>query len=243
MDAALVFIAGLGTALATGLGAVPVFLLGDRARATQPLLAGIAIGVMVVASVAGLLMPALDDGSVLEVAGGALAGILFVGAARSALGTKRARAHMGRATRSSILVFGVLFVHSLPEGFAIGASWSADTAGLGLFVVLAIAVQNIPEGTAVAVPMQAAGASRSRQFAAAVASSAPQPVGALAAFLLVEQIQGLLPVSLAFAAGAMVCVVAVELIPAAWRGQRGPALAGLVLGAGVMLALGAALHV
>jgi zinc transporter, ZIP family len=243
VDAALVFIAGLGTALASGLGAIPVFMLGDRASAARPLLAGIAIGVMVVASIVGLLMPALDDGSFLEVAGGVLAGVLFVAAARAGLGTKRARAHMGRATRRSVLVFGVLFVHSLPEGFAIGAAWAADTAGLGVFVILAIAVQNIPEGTAVAVPMQAAGASRRAQFGAAVASSMPQPFGALLAFLLVEQIRALLPVSLAFAAGAMVTVVAVELVPDAWGGQRAPAFAGVVAGVGVMLALSAVLNV
>jgi ZIP family zinc transporter len=243
MDAALVFTAGLGTALAAGLGAVPVFLLRHRAAGAQPLLAGIAIGVMVVASVVGLLLPALDDGGAAAVAGGLLVGMVFVGFARAALGTKRARARIGRDLRRSILVFGVLFVHSLPEGFAVGAAWAADTAGLGLFVVLAIAVQNIPEGTAVAVPMQAAGRSALQQFWAAVASSAPQPFGALAAFLLVEQIRGLLPVSLAFAAGAMLTVVVLELVPSAWQGRRALALVGAVGGAAVMIGFGLVLGV
>ena len=99
---------------------------------------------------------------------------------------------MGRAgpgARTSALVFLVLFVHSLPEGFAVGTAFASDRAGLSLFVILAIAIQNIPEGTSVAIPMAAAGFCRTRQFWAAVATSAPQPVGALIAFFLVEQVE------------------------------------------------------
>ena len=62
-------------------------------------------------------------------------------------------------------------------------------------MILAIGIQNVPEGTSVAIPMHEAGFSRSRQFWAAVGTSAPQPVGALVAFLAVEQVSGLLPFS------------------------------------------------
>ena len=94
--------------------------------------------------------------------------------------------------------------------------------GLGLFVILAIALQNVPEGTTSAIPMHDAGFSRWQQFWAAVLTSAPQPVGAIAAYLLVEEIDGLLPISFAFAAGAMLSLVAVEIVPqaftrATWR--------------------------
>jgi zinc transporter, ZIP family len=104
-------------------------------------------------------------------------------------------------------------------------------------------VQNIPEGTSVAIPMAAAGYSRARQFWAAVATSAPQPVGAVIAFLLVEEVQPLLPVSFGFAAGAMLALVVVELLPGALREDRGKAAIGTALGAAVMLALSAVLGV
>jgi ZIP family zinc transporter len=237
VDAVVVFLAGAATALATGVGAIPVFMLGRRVTAAQPALSGLALGVMCVASFQGLLLPALRDGGRLSVAVGLVAGALFVAAARLGLGSRRARRRIAGNLRRSILVFGVLLVHSLPEGFAIGAAWASETAGLGLFVVLAIALQNVPEGTAVAVPLEAAGVSGGRQLAAAVASSAPQPVGALAAFLLVEQIRGLLPASLAFAAGAMLTVVVLELVPDAWRQSRGPASVGALAGAALMLAI------
>ena len=132
----------------------------------------------------------------------------------------------GAGVRRSLLVFGVLLVHSLPEGFAIGTAFASETEGLALFVILAIALQNMPEGTSVAIPMESAGFDRHQQFWAAVLTSAPQPVGAVLAFLAVEQISGLLPFSFAFAAGAMLALVAVEIVPQAFRARRAPGRRG-----------------
>lgn len=245
-DVAFLAAAGAGTALATGLGAVPVFALGVRADDLRPLLWGLAAGVMAVASVVGLLEPALDEGSGLAVAGGLLAGVLFLLVGRRAL--ERRDVHVGAlrgaGVRRSVLVFGVLLVHSLPEGFAIGTAFASDTAGLGLFVLLAIAVQNIPEGTTSAIPMREAGFTPSQQFWAAVATSSPQPVGAVLAYLLVEEFEALLPVSFAFAAGAMLALVVLELVPQAFtRRTWRMALAGTAVGAALMLALSALIGV
>ena len=143
------------TALATGIGAIPVMLLGNRARSMVPLLLGIAGGVMGVASVMGLIMPALDRGTVAEVAGGVLIGIAFLMVARRYLNhLPRDFSRAGGST--GLLVFLVLLVHSLPEGFAVGTAYEADPAQLGIFVVIAISIQNIPEGTSVAIPLAAA---------------------------------------------------------------------------------------
>lgn len=241
----ILLLAASGTALATGLGAVPVFLLGARAVTLRPLLLGTAAGTMGVGSVAGLLLPGLDEGSVGSVSAGCVAGALFLLLARRALDPRRE--HFGRARsagmRTSILVFVVLLVHSLPEGFAIGTAYASETAGLSLFVIVAIAVQNIPEGTSVAIPMAVAGFSRWRQFWAAVATSAPQPFGAAIAYLLVEEVETLLPFSFGFAAGAMLSLVILELLPGAVRDNALMATLGTVLGAGGMLALSAALGV
>ena len=174
-------------------------------------------------SIAGLLIPAAEEGSPASVVLGFLAGAALLGVARSRLDADtHFMGHSGPGARTSALVFGVLFVHSLPEGLAIGTAFASDRAGLSLFVIVAIAIQNIPEGTSVAIPMAAEGFSRTRQFWAAVATSAPQPVGALIAFLLVEQIEALLPFSFAFAAGAMLALIAVEMLPKAY-GPGAPA--------------------
>jgi ZIP family zinc transporter len=244
-DVVVLLLAASATALATGLGAIPVFLFGQRTERATPFLLGFAAGVMGVAAVAGLLIPASEEGS----AGAVIAG-LAVGVAFLAVVSRRFKpdhGFMGRTgpgTRTSALVFLVLFVHSLPEGLAVGTAFASDRAGLSLFVILAIGIQNVPEGTSVAIPMQEAGFSRSRQFWAAVATSAPQPIGALIAFLAVEEVNGLLPFSFAFAAGAMLALIVVEMLPRAYSGPRslGPSM-GVVAGACVMLGLSFALGV
>ena len=91
--------------------------------------------------------------------------------------------------------------------------------------------------------MSEAGFSRSQQFWAAILTSAPQPVGAAIAFLLVETIQGLLGYSFAFAAGAMLALVATDLIPRSFRPRTGWGPLGLLTVARIMLALSVALSV
>jgi zinc transporter, ZIP family len=238
-DLLVLFLAACGTALATGLGAIPVWFLGTRAAALTPFLLGLAAGVMGVASIAGLLIPAAEEGSVLDLVAGLVLGGVLLGVARSRLDHESV--FMGRSgpgARTSALVFAVLFVHSLPEGLAVGTAYASERAGLGLFVILAIAIQNIPEGTSVAIPMEATGYGRARQFWAAVGTSAPQPVGAVIAYLAVEEVNALLPFSFAFAAGAMLSLIAIELLPQAYGGGRrlSPTL-GIAIGAGVMMVL------
>jgi ZIP family zinc transporter len=242
--AALLLVAS-ATALATGLGAIPVFLFGRRTERATPFLLGFAAGVMGVAAVAGLLLPAAEEGSAAEVLAGLAVGIAFL----IVVGRRFKPDHgfMGRSgpgARTSALVFLVLFVHSLPEGFAVGTAFASGRAGLSLFVILAIAIQNVPEGTSVAIPMQEAGFGPARQFWTAVGTSAPQPLGALIAYMAVEEVSGLLPVSFAFAAGAMLALIVDEMLPRAYAGPRPlEPSCGLGLGAAVMLALSFALGV
>ncbi len=237
-------LASSATALATGLGVLPLWWLGDAAAAYQPLLYGIAAGVMGVASVEGLLIPGLDDGPASSVWAGLAAGALLLWGIRRMLAKRHVHAEKVLAGgRTSLLVFAVLFVHSLPEGFAVGTAYASGEAGLGTFVIIAIAVQNIPEGTSVGVPMALGGASRAQQFWTAVATSSPQPVGAVLAYLLTSQVASLLPFSFGFAAGAMLALIVVELAPAALRSNPLGAFCGAAIGALAMLGLSAVLSV
>jgi zinc transporter, ZIP family len=240
------FVVGLGTALACGLGAVPVFLLGEHVKRWEAALGGLAAGLMAVASVDGLFLPAVDSGGIGQAILALLIGVVFLLGMRRLLrgGDVHVGALRGAGVRRSVLVFAVLFVHSIPEGMAMGAAQASKVAGLNLFIIAAIALQNVPEGTTVALPMVSAGFSKRAQFWGAVLTSAPQPIAAPLAFLLVEVVTRLLPLSLAFAAGAMLAVVAVELVPqsftrAGWRS----ASAGALLGAAIMLLLSATLGV
>ena len=196
---------------------------------------------MGVASIVGLLLPALDEGS----AAAAIAGLVRASPSWRYPARPEGRdVHVGRlrgaGVRRSVLVFAVLFVHSLPEGLAMGTAGASEPGGSALFVILAIALQNVPEGTSVAIPMEAAGFGRGAQFWAAVATSAP--AGRRRGFgdVLVEQVTALLPFSFAFAAGAMLALVAVELVPQAFARPRAPRSCRRLGGALLMLALSAA---
>jgi ZIP family zinc transporter len=243
-EVVVLVLAAVGTAVATGVGAVPVFLLGRRAHGLAGPLLGFAAAAMAVAAFTGLLFPAIEEGTAPAIVGGFAAGVAFVLGARALLPPEHGfLGRRGPDASASALVFLVLFVHSLPEGFAVGSAFASDRAGLSLFVILAIAIQNVPEGTSIALPMQDAGFGPWRQFWVATATSLPQPIGAVGAWLAVESISGLLPLSFAFAAGAMLAIVAVETIPRAWAGGPVGALLGGLAGAATMVGLSLALGV
>lgn len=247
-DLLILFLIGWATAFATGLGAIPVFFLGERAAAYTAGLTGFAAGLMGVAAVLGLLIPAFQDGSTGVVLASTVVGVVFLLATRQFVRHRDEHLavdrQLGESAQRSLLVVLVLFVHSIPEGLAIGTAFASTREGLGLFVILAVALQNVPEGTATALPMQAAGYSRSRMFWAAVLTSVPQPFFAVGAFVLVDSVTALLPASFAFAAGAMLALVAFDLVPASFT-REGWRLAsvGAAAGGAVMLALSVALGV
>lgn len=234
---------GLLTALATGLGVAPLYAFPRSADVVRAVVAGVAVGSMLAASFVGLLIPAARDGAAATVVASAVAGAVLVLVFRARLSEARRGRLDSAAARRSLLVFAVLLVHSLPEGLAVGAAWGSHEAGLGVFVVIAIALQNIPEGTAIAIPLAATGASPARQVCAAVLTSAPQPLGAVAAYVLVEQVRAVLPASLAFAGGAMLAVVVAEMVRPLLLGRRALGALGALAGSAVMVALSQAFGV
>lgn len=228
----LILIGLLLPLLGTAMGSAFVFFLrGDMTPRLQKSLLGFASGVMVAASVWSLLMPSIemcgDMGrwSVLPSAVGFLLGIGFL----LALDTVTPHLHLtgeregprSRLSRTAMLSLAVT-IHNLPEGMAVGVvlagvmDGSTDITMAGaLAVALGIAVQNVPEGAIISMPMRAEGNSRARSFAYGALSGVVEPLGALLVLLLATWITPLLPYLLAFAAGAMLYVVVEELIPEA----------------------------
>jgi zinc transporter, ZIP family len=244
-DALLLAAIAAATVLATGIGALPVIALGaSRARGAQGVLSGLAAGVMAIAATVGLLKPAAEQGSATIVVTAAVAGVIALVVSRLALRNHARHSASSEAGARSLLVIGVLFAHSLPEGFAIGSAFASSQSGLSAFVITAIAIQNVPEGTATAAAMQPAGYGAVKQFWGAVLTSVPQVPGALVAWLAVEQVNGLLPASFALAGGAMLALVFVDLLPDAWKhASHVRVVVGTVAGALLMLAVGAVLEV
>lgn len=224
--------------LGTMLGSAFVFLMkGAMPDRVQKSLLGFASGVMVAASVWSLLIPAMEmeDGrgawSVLPAAAGFLAGIAFLLLIDDVtphlhLGSEHPEGPRSKLSRTSMLALAVT-IHNLPEGMAVGvvlAGAAQGSAGITLASAMAvsvgIAIQNIPEGAIISMPMRAAGNTRWRSFVIGSLSGAVEPVGGLAVVLLASVLTPLLPYLLAFAAGAMFYVVVEELIPEASTGRH-----------------------
>jgi zinc transporter ZupT len=158
---------------------------------------------------------ALHRGGALEVIAGMVAGALFF--AWTAGVVARRHWHLSNwsavESRQSILLISTMFVHSAPEGIAIGVGYATGEVSFGVLMAAAIAVHNIPEGTAVSLVLRARGASIWSCIGYALLTSVPQPVLAVPAFLLTSIFQPLVAPSLGFAGGAMIFLVMSELLP------------------------------
>jgi zinc transporter ZupT len=147
---------------------------------------------------------------------GAVAGVVFIAGARTPLGKQGV--HLGAFTGADaakmLLIVGIMTVHSFTEGVGVGVSFGGGEA-LGAVIALAIAVHNVPEGLAISLVLVPRGVSVGRAAAWSVFSSLPQPLMAVPAFVFIEAFEPFLPVGLGFAAGAMLWMVAAELLPEA----------------------------
>ncbi len=257
----LVFIAGLVTALATGVGAIPFFLVDDVSDRWNVTLWGLASGIMVAASVFGLIFEGVSNGnggSVWGVALGMLVGVaLVIVSHRVISGTEvNPRQYEEADYKKLVLILGILTVHSFPEGVAIGVSFAelGFEGGIGLlgftvpllaiFMTIAISIHNVPEGLAISIPLRAMNVGKWRMVWWAVFSSLPQPIGAVIAFYFVRIARQFLPIGFGFAAGAMIYLVASEFVPEALEiGEGLPSrgypelVAGVVLGVVLMVPL------
>jgi ZIP family zinc transporter len=251
-DLAFVFVAGLVTDLATGLGALPFFFVDDVSDRWRVALWGLASGIMLAASGFGLFREALNYGTPVEVALGALVGVALVVIAERVVDDHEfaPRDIAAADFEKLVLVAGVLTVHSFPEGVAVGVSFADmgleggipilgfTVPLLAVFMTVAISVHNVPEGLAVSIPLHQHGARRWTLVSVAIFTSVPQPIGAVIAYAFVQVARAALPFGYGFAGGAMVFLVLAEFLPEAREAGRAlpnggtrELAAGLVVGA------------
>jgi zinc transporter, ZIP family len=243
-DVVRVFLAALVTALATGLGALPFAFVPRMSERAHGIAASAAGGMMIAASVFVLADEALHRGSVIQVSIGMLAGAAFFAwtSRRVSESSWRLGTLSASESRQGLLVLLAMFVHSIPEGVAIGVGYATGEVRFGLLLTVAIAVHNVPEGIAVSLPLRATGMSVLRCAGYAILTSVPQPVAAVPAFMLVSWLQPLLPGGLGFAGGAMIFLVIAELVPASLeRCSRADTAWGCTLGLIGMLGVTAAI--
>ena len=237
----------LGTALGSGF---VFFMKRDMPELLQKVLLGFASGVMVAASVWSLIIPAIEMGegasSVVPPVIGLLAGFAFLllidYVTPHLHATGEAEGPKSRLSRTTKLALAVT-IHNFPEGMAVGVAiagaLTADFNMAGaLALSLGIAIQNVPEGAIISMPLRAEGNSRRRAFGIGTLSGIVEPIGGALVLLLSTAVLGIMPYMLAFAAGAMLYVVVEELIPEYSQGKHSNiGTVGFALGFALMMIL------
>ncbi len=219
-------IAGLLASLACGLGVFPLMIRGLDVVRHIGKGYSFAGGLMFAASVYNLLLPAFTRGgdavvelsAILWVLLGMGFGCTMMWLVERYLATDQLTSGWSSSLggRVGTMVFIAMAFHSIPEGVAVGVGYAGQEyfEGIrGMGVAVAIGIHNIPEGLAVALPMRAAGASFKKCFLFAFLTSLPQPIASVPACLAVSLFRPLMLPLLGFAAGAMMYLVVVELIP------------------------------
>ncbi len=242
--------------LGTVLGSAFVFFMKkDMPVLLQKTLLGFASGVMVAASVWSLLIPSIEmssdagKGAVIPAVIGFLLGmafLLFIDYITPHLhiGDDHPEGPRSKLSRTAMLSLAVT-IHNLPEGMAVGVVLAgALQSNLGisaagaLAMSIGIAIQNIPEGAIISMPMRAEGNSRMRSFLLGSLSGIVEPLGGLIVILLASFMTPVLPYMLAFAAGAMMYVVIEELIPETSEGEHSNlGTIGFAIGFALMMVL------
>lgn len=248
-------LAGLCSWLAVTIGAALVFSRQQFSRKAMDCFLGGAGGMMLAAAFFGLLQPAFEltahlaTWAFVPVIIGLLLGAGFL------LGLDRVMPHIhnmqdqpeGLSTRwrRSILLVTAMALHHIPEGLAMGVGYGAAAAqgldtqavasfGAALVLTFSLMLQGVPEGLVVATALRSEGISAPKAFAFGSLSGLTAPLGALPGALAADMTAAMLPVALAFAAGAMIYVVVEEVIPEANASGNGNAatlscIAGLCL--------------
>ncbi|NNM77439.1 ZIP family metal transporter [Sphingomonas sp. ID1715] len=245
-------LASLIAGAATGLGGLALWFTGKATAEQQKLMLGFAAGVMLAASFFSLIIPGIEQAQHLgasrwAAAATVVAAVLFGAFTLSSLHRHLPVDHLKLLGTPGVDPFDLkrigLFVvaitlHNFPEGMAVGVSFGTGDFGAGLTTATGIGVQNIPEGLAVAVAVLTLGHSRRTAFLIALATGLVEPVGGVFGAGLAAVSAALLPWGLGFAAGAMIYVVATEIIPDTQRPQPSArASHGLMIGLAAMMFL------
>lgn len=209
-------------ALAVGgstiLGGVLGFFIRTNSKTLEGRIFAFAGGVMLAASVADLILPALEDQKGLSFA----LCLLFVG-----LGGVLIRAleqvvpfferHMtaGEADdrfRSAILFVLAIAVHNLPEGLACGAALGSGDLPAAVSLTIGVAVQNVPEGMLVLPPLVSVGVRRTKALLVSVLTGCIEIFGVFLGFFASRLSLALMPYILCLTGGAMSFIICTDVL-------------------------------
>lgn len=250
---ALLLLASLFTYLLTALGSAVVFCFKSIHKRALDIMLSISAGLMVAASIWSLTIPAISLSSEiwhnnwLLPSIGFILGGLFIITSSIIIDKKLPNAIQ---KKRSILIIGVMPLHNIPEGLAIGVSFSGFAIGMNgctltsaLMIALGIGIQNIPDGIAISLPLYRDGMSKGKAFFCGQSSGIMEIIAAILGYFITISIRSVLPLFFTFAAGAMITVVVSELIPDIAPENRTLGVFGFILGFATMMILDLAITI
>ncbi|MFM8332838.1 MAG: ZIP family metal transporter [Candidatus Methylumidiphilus sp.] len=241
-------LASILAGLATGVGALPALFFKEVKQRTLYIMLGGAAGVMLAATAFSLVAPGIQYGNqiwpgkgIFVVGVGMMLGALFLELADRYIPHTH---FVGQSTelvsslRKIWLFITAITLHNFPEGMAVGVSFGSGDWHNGLAVAFAIGLQNIPEGLAVALPLVGLGYSRKQALFIATLTGLVEPIGGFLGVAAVTVFFPLLPIGMAFAAGAMLFVITDDIIPETQsKGKARSATFAVMVGFVVMMML------
>lgn len=241
----------------TALGALVVCFFKQINSKFLNIILGFSAGVMLAAAFWSLLQPSINLSQELGYiawflpAIGFITGGLFVLISDKFLDKilkNKKQIRNSSSLKKSILLISAITIHNIPEGMAIGVAFGGIASGVpgmtlisAIMLALGIGIQNFPEGAAVSLPLRSQGYSRLKSFMLGQASAIVEPISAIIGVILVIYIRSMLPFLLAFASGAMIIVVARELLPESIMGNKNLSTFGMIFGFILMMILDVAL--
>ena len=243
----IVLLTALGVGGATILGAIIGFIFKKISHKFADIVLSFAAGVMLAASVLGLIIPSLDYGGkygLLITVAGIFAGAVclnlidkLVPHLHKLVGTD-IEPHKNTSLNKVLLFVTAIAIHNLPEGIAAGVGFGSGDTAQALVIAGGIALQNIPEGMVIIAPMLNAGIKKSRAFIIALCTGLVEVIGTMIGYFVVSVSVAILPFALAFAGGTMLYVISDEMIPETHsHGFEKGATYSLLAGFCVMLAM------
>lgn len=218
-----VWISAAGLALSTLFGSLLGFVVKALPHKWNDAVLGFCAGLMLAVSAIGLIEPAAESAGLGKwwlILIGVITGILFLNLLDFVtphlhkITGLDSEAHKHNASLNHVLLFVLaIALHKLPEGIAAGVGFNADEISDAWAVTFGIALQNIPEGMVVIVPLLIEGVSKIRAFLIALAISMLEIVGVWMGYGIGSIFESILPAMLAMAGGAMLYVVSDEMIP------------------------------
>ena len=228
----------------TSLGSSFVFFLRKEINyKIHKFMIGFSCGVMIAASIWSLLIPAIEMSEEIKWLAatiGLISGFLFL-----ILITKLADKIKYKSGKNiDMLIFSVT-LHNIPEGMAVGVCFAGFLSVVtnvslmeAMLLSIGIAIQNIPEGAIISMPLKMKGESKFKSFIYGILSGIVEPISAIVTILLLNIVVPLLPYLLSFAAGAMLYVVIEELIPEMHENKKSSfGIIGVAVGFSIMMIL------